>query len=122
MNTMDEPFTTKLARTAEEMAHRFNEAAQQAGERISEMREVQRLSQQIRTLNQEREHCRMAIADMVVRMFDQHAFVEALLRPEYQRIKDIECEVARLEQERSEVGVEQGESPMPSPDAPKSEE
>lgn len=121
---MDEPFTSKLARTAEEMAHRFNEAAQQAGERISEMREVQRLSQQIRTLKQEREHCRMSIADMVVRMFDQNAFVEALLRPEYQRIKDIDLEVERLEQERREVGTEQTEGPIPqpSPDAPNNEE
>lgn len=104
---MDDTFGARVKRTAEEVAQRMGEAAQQASERLGEMRDVARLNQQIRTLQREKDRCRQTIADLVVRMFDQDAFVTALLQPEYQRIKEIDVEIARLEEERELVGQEQ---------------
>ncbi|HEY3377101.1 MAG TPA: hypothetical protein VGL77_06345 [Armatimonadota bacterium] len=101
---MDENFSAKLKKTAEEVVLRVGEAAQQAGERLGEMRDHQRLTQQIRTLQQEKEQCRQSMADLVIRMFDQQAFADALLKPEYQRIKAIEAEISCLEQERMAIG------------------
>lgn len=112
---MDESFGTRLKKTAEEVALRLNDAAQQASERIGEMREVQRISQQIRTLTHERDRCRLSMADMAIRMFDQNAFAEALLQPEYQRIKEIDEEIARLEEEKACVGQEEEAA---APDTP----
>ena len=43
------------------------------------------------------------MADLLIRMFDQNTFAEALLRPEYLRIKEIDEAAAALEQERAEV-------------------
>jgi archaellum component FlaC len=111
---MDETFGARLRKTAEEVAQRFNEAAQQAGERIGEMRETQRLTQQIRTLTQERDKLRFAMADLVMRMFDQNAFMQELLRPDYQRVKEIDEEIHRLEKEREVVGQEPAEKTPPT--------
>lgn len=116
---MEETLSTKLKKTADEVLTRVGEAAQQASERIGEMREVQRISMQIRALTQERDRCRMTIADLVVRMFDQNAFLDALLKPEYQRIKEIDVEIAKLEKERAEVGAqEQAAAQAPAEPAP----
>lgn len=101
---MSDTIGAKLKKTAEEIAGRLGEAAQTAGERIGEMREKERLSQQIRQLQREKERCRGTIADLVIRMFDQNTFAEALLHPEYARVKEIDVELAKLEQEREDVG------------------
>ena len=106
---MDDSLGAKLRKTAGDVAHRVGEAAHHAGERLSELREVQRLSHQIHLLAQEKERCRAVIADLVVRMFDQETFLEGMLRPEYERIKAIEVEIAILEKGRQEVGKRLGD-------------
>jgi len=100
---MDSTIGEKLKKTAGEVADMLGEAAHTATERIVEMRETQLLTAQIRSLQREKDRCRQTMADLLVRMFDQNAFVEALLRPEYSRIKAIDAEITRLELERQQV-------------------
>jgi hypothetical protein len=98
-----ETFGSRLRKTAEEVAGRLNEAAQTAGERLAEMREIQRLNAQLRALRREKDRCKMVMADLLIRMFDQNTFAEALLRPEYQQIKVLDEQIAAVEAERSQV-------------------
>lgn len=93
----------RLRKTAGEVAERFGEAAHSARERIGEMNEIARFNTQIRARRREKDRCRMAMADLLIRMFDQNTFAEALLRPEYNRIKEIDGEIALLELERDRV-------------------
>ena len=53
----------------------------------------------------------MAMADLLIRMFDQNTFAEALLRPEYVRIKEIDEEIVRLEVERDRATDHAGALP-----------
>jgi hypothetical protein len=75
-----------------------------ATERFNELRETQRIDQQIKTLQRERDRCALMIADLVVRMFDNNAFADALLRPEYNQIKEIDAQIAALKVERQQLG------------------
>ena len=104
----------KLRKTANEFADRLGEAAHTAGERIGEMREIQRINGQIRDRKKEKDRCKMAMADLLIRMFDQNTFAEALLRPEYNRIKEIDGEIAELVEEREQVVADN----TPTPEAP----
>lgn len=97
---MDATLGARLKKTAGEVAGRLGEAALNASERINELVEMQHITQQIHALQREKAHCRQVMADLLIRMFDQETFAEALLRPEYNRIKEIECEISRLEQEK----------------------
>ncbi|HEY3418533.1 MAG TPA: hypothetical protein VGM23_16780, partial [Armatimonadota bacterium] len=99
--------------TAEEMRDRLGEAVHTASERLGEMREVQRINADIRTLNREKDRCHLAMIDLLMRMFDQNTFAEALLRPEYNRVKEIDAAIAKLEEERKAVGA-QAEEAAPS--------
>jgi len=101
----------RLRKTAGEVAERFGEAAHSARERLSEMNEIARLNTQIRARKREKDRCRMAMADLLIRMFDQNTFAEALLRPEYLRIKEIDTEILRLEEERDRVITRDGATP-----------
>lgn len=115
---MDSNFGEKLIKTAEEVAGRLGEAAHSAGERLNEMVEIQRLNKQIRMLQLEKDLCKMAMADLLIRMFDQETFAEALLRPEYLRIKEIGTEVCQLEQEKEQLlhhGIECPPAETPAP-------
>lgn len=111
----------KIKRTAGEMAERINEAAHTAGERLSEMREVQRINTRLRALQREKDQCRLTMADLMIRMLDQNTFVDALLRPEYQRIKELDQEMAALKHERHLLTNPDG-APMTDLAAPLSEE
>jgi hypothetical protein len=48
------------------------------------------------------------MADLLIRMFDQNTFAEGLLRPEYDRIKEIDQAIAELEVERAKVNAHAG--------------
>ncbi|MHB0940010.1 MAG: hypothetical protein ACYDCO_24895 [Armatimonadota bacterium] len=96
-------FGEKLRKNANELADWVGEAAHSAGERIAEMREIQRLNTVIRDRKREKDRCKMTMADLLIRMFDQNTFAEALLRPEYARIKELDAELAGLEEERRQV-------------------
>jgi len=96
-------FGTKLRKTAGEVADLLNEAAQTARDRIGEMNDISRLNSQIRALKREKDHCKTVMADLLIRMFDQNTFAEALLRPEYLRIKEIDETIGRLEDARAQV-------------------
>jgi hypothetical protein len=111
----------KVKKTAGDVVHALGEVVQTASERIADIQEVQKLTAQIRTLNRERATCGATIVNLVVRMFDQGAFAETLLRPEYQRIKEIDAEVTRLEAEKAAIGTvavpaAPGDAAMPEPD------
>jgi len=108
----------KLRKTANEFADRLGDAAHSAGERIAEMREIQRINAQIRERKRERDHCKITIADLLIRMFDQNTFAEALLRPEYTRIKELETELAALEEERRQVTAAAAQSAPAEPVVP----
>jgi hypothetical protein len=111
----------KVKRAAEDVASRLNEAVNEAvkvtGERLTEMQDLTRLNGQLRTLLREKEQCRQAMADLLIRMFDQNTFVEVLLRPEYTRIKELEVEIARLEKARDLVGPP-AQAPTVAPNTP----
>ena len=47
----------KLRKTAGEVVERLGEAAYTAGERIGEMREIQRINGQLRALKREKDRC-----------------------------------------------------------------
>ena len=100
----DTPFE-KVKKTAGDVMHRLGEMAHSAGEQLAELQETQRLATRIRDLRKERARCQTTLADLVVRMFDQGAFVEALLKPEYCRIKEIDAEVLHLEAQKAVVGA-----------------
>lgn len=102
---MDDTLGGKVKRAAEEVRQRLSETVQTASDRLSVMRHDQRLKDEIRKLERERAQCRGIIADLVIRMFDQQAFMDALLRPEYTRIKEIDAEIARLTDERKKLGA-----------------
>jgi|GEM_PF-1977679 len=101
----------RLRKTAGDVAERFGEAAHSARERLSEMNEIARINTQIRARKREKDRCRMAMADLLIRMFDQNTFAEALLRPEYIRIKEIDEDITRLEEERDRVTAPAGAPP-----------
>lgn len=112
----------KFKKTAEEVGGRLGEAVKTAGEqldlavragkeRVSDFQETQRLSREIRRLQRERDRLRLIMADLLIRMFDQSTFAEALLRPEYEQIKKIAAQVATLEEERAAVGKRPAEAP-----------
>ena len=107
-------FGSKLRKTAEEMAERLNDAAQNARERIGEMNEINRLNAQLRTLAREKDRCKITMADLLIRMFDQNTFAEALLRPEYERIREIDTAITVLEEARAQVTAGD-EKPVPTP-------
>ncbi len=113
MDTLGE----RVKKTAAEVAERFNEMAQRASERLSEMNELQRLSARRRALTRERDQCRLTIADLLIRMFDQDTFAEALLRPEYHRIKEIDAALADLEEERKQVQARHAQGAETAPAA-----
>ena len=96
-------FSSKLRKTAGEVAEWLDDAAQTARERIGEMNEISRLNGQIRTLKRDKDRCKIAMADLLIRMFDQNTFAEALLRPEYERIKENDEAIAALEAVRAQV-------------------
>ena len=98
----------KLRKTASDVADRLGDAAHSAGERIAEMREIQRLNGLIRERKREKDRCKMTMADLLIRMFDQNTFAEALLRPEYLRIRELDNELATLEEERRQVTASAG--------------
>lgn len=114
----------RLKKTAGEVVDLITEAAHKAGERLGEMNELQRLNGQLRALKRERDQCRLTMADLLIRMFDQSTFAEALLRPEYTRIKEIDVAMAALEAERADVtermraGAQPASAPgaVPAPD------
>jgi len=110
---MMDTFSDRLRKTAGDMSERLGEAARSARERISEMSEVARLNTQIRLRKREKERCNTTMADLLIRMFDQNTFAEALLRPEYLRIREIDEEVVQLEQERDQVAARAG-VPLPA--------
>lgn len=93
----------RLRKTASDVADRLGEAAHSANERIAEMRGIQRLNSRIRELKREKDRCKMTMADLLIRMFDQNTFAEVLLRPEYLRIRELDAELAELEEERRQV-------------------
>jgi hypothetical protein len=108
---MSETTFEKVKKTAGDVVHRLGEFAQNAGERLSEMQEAQRIAGQIRTLRKERDRCKNSMVDLVMRMFDEGVFVEVLLKREYTRIKEIDAEIVVLEAEKAAVG----EMPTPAP-------
>lgn len=101
---MEDSFAERVRKAADDVTNRLDDLAQQTGEKIDELREGGRLAGRIRELEREKDGCRRTIADLVVRMFDQQAFVENLLRPEYLRIKEIDAEIARLQAARENLG------------------
>jgi len=103
-------FGDKLRKTAGEVAERLGDAAHTASEKINEMRDIQRINGQIKALKKEKDRCKMAMADLLIRMFDQNTFAEALLRPEYNRIVEIDKAVADLEAERAQVAARSGKT------------
>jgi len=50
-------------------------------------------------------------------MFDQNSVVEALLRPDYARIKEIEAQIAALIIERDAVGKDSEQTAVPAEEA-----
>ncbi|MHB9131270.1 MAG: hypothetical protein ACYDBB_09300 [Armatimonadota bacterium] len=112
---MDSEFGQKVRQVAKEVSDRIGEGVQTAGERIGELREKERIGSEIRTLNREKDRCRQVMADLLIRMFDQNVFAEALLRPEYERIKEIDVQVAQLEVERTAVGHVKEATPSAEP-------
>lgn len=119
---MNDNFGDRLKKTAGEMAQRLGEAAHTAGERLGEMREQQRLQTEMRTLQRERDRCRQTIADLVIRMFDQQVFAEALLRPEYDRIKEVDCQLCALQEQINQIGQLPEETAAATPGAQDVEE
>ena len=126
---MTSSFGAKIKQTAGEVADMLGEAAHTASERLNELREAQYLQAQIQSRQREKERCRQTMADLLVRMFDQNTFAEALLRPEYLRIKELDAEIAQLEDERQQVmGLHheklpaETEADAPAPAAPESAE
>lgn len=113
-----ETFGERLKKTASEVAERITEAAHQAGERLNQMNELQRLNGKIRGLKRERDQCRLTMADLLIRMFDQNTFAEALLRPEYQRVKEIDDAIAAVEVERDAVQARMNAAPAPALEEP----
>ena len=118
---MDSTIGEKIKKTAGEVADLLGEAAHSATERIVEMRETQVITAQIRSLQREKDRCRQTMADLLVRMFDQNTFVEALLRPEYTRIKELDAQIAHLEQERIQVSEHAAPGTPGADDAPASQ-
>lgn len=100
---MDSTLGARLKKTAGEVAGRLGEAAQIAGERINVLVEIQHLTREIQTLQEEKERCRQVMADLLIRMFDQETFAPPLLRPEYQRIKEIDQDIDRFEREKEQL-------------------
>ncbi len=115
---MDDTLSSKLKKTADDVVHRLGEVAQTASDKLKEMQERERLTQLITRCKKERGQVREAMLDLLMRMFDQNTFAEALLRPDYQRIKEIEAEMARLEKEREAIGKILAESAPEAPAAP----
>lgn len=111
-------FGSKLRKTAEEMAGRLNDAAQSASEKLGEMRELSRLNGEIRSLKREKDQCKTVMADLLIRMFDQNTFAEALLRPEYDRIREVDQAIAALEVERAQVAAHAGVAPTETAEMP----
>ena len=101
---MEDTISAKMQKAAGEVAQRIGEAAKNAGDRLSEMRERDRLTAEIARLQKEREQVRQAMVDLLIRMFDQNVLVEQLLKPDYQRVKELETEIASLDKERAAIG------------------
>lgn len=99
----------RIRQAAEEVAHRVGEIAQQTNELIGDKREAEKLTRRIRALEREKDRCRLMLADLAVRMFDRQAFSEKLLLPDYERIKEIEAEIAQLQEEREAIGAQDAE-------------
>lgn len=108
----------KVKKTAGDVVHALGEVVQTASERIADIQDLQRLSAHMRALQKERAACGAAIVNLVVRMFDQGAFADALLKPEYLRIKEIDAELTRLEAEKAAIGkaAAPATEAMPAPD------
>ncbi|MHB9024257.1 MAG: hypothetical protein ACYC7E_08785 [Armatimonadota bacterium] len=115
---MEKTLGERVKQTAEEMRDRLGEAVHTAGERLGEMREIQRITTEIRSLKREKERCRQSMADLLMRMFDQNTFAEALLRPEYNRIKEIDVAISTLEEERIAVRSQEAAATTPPPAVP----
>jgi len=102
---MDESIGDRIKKTAEAMMQNVGDFAQKTGEQLTDLRDMQRLQTRIRELEREKARNRNAMVDLLMRMFDQNTFAEALLRPEYLRIKEIDVEIARLVQERTALAT-----------------
>ncbi len=114
---MDVTLGARLKKTAGEVAGRLGEAALNASERINDMVEIQHLTQQIHALQREKDHYRQDMADLLIRMFDRETFAAELLRPEYNRIKEIERDINRLEQEKDGLTRHTVEAPESVPES-----
>lgn len=105
---------SRVLQVAGDVAHVLGEAAQTTGEQFTRFQQAQRLEKQMRALGKERERCKATIVDLVLRMFDQDAFTEALLRPEYLRIREIDGEMARLQAARAALAAEKPHEVAPA--------
>ncbi len=107
---MDQDFSEKVKKTIDDLGGRLADVAQNAGERINDMRESQHIGAQIATKEKEKAQCREAMLDLLIRMFDEDTFAEKLLRPEYIRIKEIDAEIAALREMRAKIGKHEEET------------
>jgi hypothetical protein len=101
---MDQNFIEKARKAAGDIADRAGEAARAAGDRIDQFRESQRLNNQLHTLEREKQQCRNAMTDLLIRMFDQNTFAEALLKPDYLRLREIEAEMLHVKEHLEALG------------------
>lgn len=118
---MDQDFTEKMKKTIDDLGGRLADVAQNAGERINDMRESQHIGMQISEKDREKTKCREAMLDLLIRMFDEDTFAEKLLRPEYIRIKEIDAEIAALREMRAKIGKHE-EEPIVEPTVETTEE
>ena len=116
---MDDSLSAKLKKTAEAGMAYVGELAQKTGEQLIELRSLQRIDQQARELEKEKARHRNTMVDLLIRMFDQHTFAEALMRPEYERIKEIDAQLAALAQEKAHIAAVHAKpaEPAPAPEA-----
>jgi hypothetical protein len=103
---MDESLGEKFRKAAGNLAGRTGEVMRAAEERLGEFQETHRIDSRIQELKREELRCRNTMTDLLIRMFDQQSFAEALLKPEYLRIKEIEAEIVQLTAQRAAVGAE----------------
>jgi transposase len=118
---MDESLGSKLKKTAEAVMANVGELAQKTGEQLIELRALQRIDQQTRDLEKEKNRCRNTMADLLIRMFDQNTFAEALMRPEYERIKAIDVQLAALAEEKASIAAMHAKAVAPETETPAAE-
>ncbi len=90
----------------ETLGSKIKKTAGMVSKGIADTVETLRITKRIADLQREKTQVRETITDLLLRMLDRNTFVEALLRPDYLRLKAIEAELAKLEAERAVLVAE----------------